>query len=117
MLYLSDTELLKNNTVILALKLIFGSGNFNAALIIKKLGFSKNFLIKNLLKKQIHELIRVVNSLNILLANDLKKFRFSMFQKLLTIKSIKGFRKSCGLPARGQRTHTNAKTARKRAKF
>jgi small subunit ribosomal protein S13 len=113
MLYLFETELLKNKTVILALKLIFGLGNFNATLAIKKLGFSKNLKIKSLLKKQIHKLIRAVNSLNILLANDLKKFRFSMFQKLLNIKSIKGFRKSCGLPIRGQRTHTNAKTARK----
>jgi small subunit ribosomal protein S13 len=113
MLYLFETELLKNKTVILALKLIFGLGNSNAALVIKKLGFSKNFKIKNLLKKQIHKLIRAVNLLNILLVNDLKKFRFSMFQKLLNIKSIKGFRKSCGLPIRGQRTHTNAKTARK----
>jgi small subunit ribosomal protein S13 len=113
MLYLFETELLENKTVILALKLIFGLGNFNAALVTKKLGFSSNLKIKNLLKKQIHELIRVVNLLNVLLANDLKKFRFSMFQKLLSIKSIKGFRKSCGLPVRGQRTHTNAKTARK----
>jgi small subunit ribosomal protein S13 len=113
MLYLFETELLKNKTVILALKLIFGLGNFNSALVIIKLGFSKNLKIKNLVKKQIHELIRAINTLNILLANDLKKFRFSMFQKLLSIKSIKGFRKTCGLPVRGQRTHTNAKTARK----
>jgi small subunit ribosomal protein S13 len=113
MLYLFETELLKNKTVILALKLIFGLGNFNITLVTKKLGFSKNLKIKNLSKKQIHRIIRTVNSLNILLANDLKKFRFTIFQKLLNIKSIKGFRKSCGLPVRGQRTHTNAKTARK----
>jgi small subunit ribosomal protein S13 len=113
MLYLFETELLKNKTVTLALRSIFGSGNFNATSAIKKLGFSRNLKIKNLSKKQIHKLIRVVNSLNILLANDLKKFRLSIFQNLLTIKSTKGFRKSCGLPVRGQRTHTNAKTARK----
>jgi ribosomal protein S13 len=33
---------------------------------------------------------------------------------LITIKSYKGWRKMRGLPARGQRTHTNAKTSRKR---
>jgi small subunit ribosomal protein S13 len=113
MLYLFETELLKNKTVTLGLKLIFGLGHFNVAFVIKKLGFSKNLRIKNLLKRQIYKLIKAVNALNILLANDLKKFRLSIFQKLLNIKSIKGFRKSCGLPVRGQRTHTNAKTARK----
>ena len=113
MLYLFETELLKNKTVILALKSIFGLGNYSVDLVIKKLGFSRNFKIKSLPKKQIHILIRVVNTLNILLANDLKKFRLSKFQKLLSIKAIKGFRKSCGLPVRGQRTHTNAKNARK----
>jgi small subunit ribosomal protein S13 len=113
MLYLFDTELLKDKKVILALKLIFGLGNSSTTLLIKRLGFSKNLKIKSLLKKQIHKLVKAVSSLNILLTNDLKKFRSSTFQNLLNIKSIKGFRRSCGLPVRGQRTHTNAKTARK----
>jgi small subunit ribosomal protein S13 len=33
---------------------------------------------------------------------------------LVSIRSYRGLRKKQGLPVRGQRTHTNAKTARKR---
>ena len=34
-------------------------------------------------------------------------------KKLISIKSYRGLRKSRGFPVRGQRTHTNAKSASK----
>jgi small subunit ribosomal protein S13 len=47
------------------------------------------------------------------IASDLKKSKLLNSKKLISIKSYKGLRRNQGLPVRGQRTHTNAKTAKK----
>jgi small subunit ribosomal protein S13 len=112
-MYLFGSNLLKNKFANLALQLIFGLGKIHSNLIVKKLGFCLNFKVKNLTKKQIFKLVKVIQSLNIFIAFDLHKFRLSIFKKLLKIKYIKSLSRSNGLPIRGQRTHTNAKTAKK----
>ena len=43
----------------------------------------------------------------------LKKLQVLFLKKLINIKAYKGLRKILGLPIRGQRTHTNAKTSRR----
>ena len=40
-------------------------------------------------------------------------FRTIFLKKLINIKAYKGIRRISGLPVRGQRTHTNAKTSRR----
>jgi hypothetical protein len=59
------------------------------------------------------KLIKIIESLDIILASDLKKEKLLIFKKLLSIKSYKGLRRNQGLPVRGQRTHTNAKNSSK----
>lgn len=112
MIFLFETEL-KNKRIDLAFQSIFGLGIKNTSLVFKKLGFSENLKVENLSKKQISILVKKISSLNILLANELIKFQVLNFNKLMSIKAIKGYRKSLGLPIRGQRTHTNGKTAKK----
>jgi small subunit ribosomal protein S13 len=112
-MYLFGSKLLKNKFLYLALILIFGINKSLSIFIVKKLGFSFNFKVKNLFKKQMNNLIKTMKSLNIFLASDLKKFRFFNFKKLIKLKSVKGFKKLKGLPVRGQRTKTNGKTAKK----
>ena len=113
MIFLFETQL-KNKPINLAFKSIFGLGIKNIRLVFKKLGLSENLKVQNLSKKQINILVKKISSLNILLANELLKFQVLNFNKLISIKAIKGYRKSAGLPVRGQRTHTNGKTAKKK---
>lgn len=114
MIYLFESELVEDKSLFFALTQIYGIGKANSLLICKKLGFSKNLKTKNLSKEQINRLINLIDSLNLELASELKKFKVLSAKKLLFIKSYKGLRKNQGLPIRGQRTHTNARTARKR---
>jgi small subunit ribosomal protein S13 len=114
MIYLFESELAEDKSIFFALTQIYGIGKANSFLICKKLGFSKNLKTKNLSKEQISKLINLIDSLNLELASDLKKLKLLIAKKLLSIKSYKGLRKNQGLPIRGQRTHTNARTARKR---
>jgi small subunit ribosomal protein S13 len=113
MIYLFESELPENKSMFFTLTHVHGIGKFNSALICKKLGFSGNMKIKNLSKEQIYKLIKIIESSNIKLASDLKKLKLFVTKKLISIKSFRGLRKNQGLPVRGQRTHTNAKTSRK----
>ena len=114
MIYLFESELAEDKSIFFALTQIYGIGKANSFLICRKLGFSENLKTKNLSKEQVSKLINLIDSLNLELASDLKKLKLLTAKKLLSIKSYKGLRKNQGLPIRGQRTHTNARTARKR---
>jgi len=114
MVYLFESELPINKPLLSALSSIYGIGTTNSFLICKKLGFSRNLTVKDLSKEQIRRLVKGIESLNLLLSGDLLKSRLLIAKRLVSIKSYKGLRRYQGLPIRGQRTHTNARTARKR---
>lgn len=117
MLYLLETKLPENKSVLFALTNIYGIGKNRASLICKKLGFSINLKVKHLTQDQTVEILQIVESLNLTLNNELKKFKSLSVKNLISIKSYRGLRSVRGLPVRGQRTHTNAKSARKNRRF
>jgi small subunit ribosomal protein S13 len=114
MVYIFESKLSENKSVYLTLIYIYGIGKSNSLLICKKLGFSKNLKIKNISKEQTNQLIKTIENLKIKIGSDLKKLKTLNTKKLISIKSYKGIRKIRGLPIRGQRTHTNAKTSKKK---
>lgn len=114
MIYLFESEIPENKPIFMSLTQIYGIGLFNSMLICKKLGFSKNLKIKDLSKEQVVKLVKTIELLKINLASDLKKLNVLHSKNLILIKSYRGLRRNQGLPVRGQRTHTNAKTAKKR---
>lgn len=116
MIYLFESELPKYKSLFFALRYIYGLGKFHTFFICKKLGFSKNLIVINLSKEQISKLVKYIESLDILIAGDLLKAELLIVQNLVLIKSYRGLRRYQGLPIRGQRTHTNAKTSRKKVK-
>lgn len=113
MVYLLETDLHENKSIFFALKNIYGIGKKNAFNICKKLGFSENLKVKSLSKEQIKKLLKLVENSGIVITSDLKKVRNLTLKNLIFIKSYRGLRKIKGLPVRGQRTHTNGRTARK----
>lgn len=112
-MYLIETKLSEIKSIFFALTKIYGIGNSRAFLICKKLGFSKNYKLKRFSESQVYKTIKLIEALNLSITGDLKKFRVSIIKKATFIKSYKGFRRIKGLPVRGQRTHTNGKSARK----
>lgn len=65
-------------------------------------------------KEQILKLVNMIESSNLTITGDLKKLKSQNLKNLFSIKSYRGLRLKQGLPVRGQRTHTNARTSRKR---
>lgn len=113
MIYLVESNIPEKKSVFFALTHIYGINKFSAFFICKKLGLIKNLKIKDLSDEQINRLLKVLDNSNILFGSNLRKIKQLNFKKLLFIKSYKGLRRNQGLPVRGQRTHTNAKTSRK----
>ncbi len=113
MVYLFESKLPENKSVFFSLTSIYGINKSSSYLICKTLGFSKNFKMKNLSKEQINKLVKIIEQLNLEISSDLKKTKMLVTKKFISIKSYKGLRRKQGLPVRGQRTHTNAKTSRK----
>jgi len=117
MLYLLETKLSENKSVFFALTNVYGIGKSTAFSICKKLGFSINLKTKDLTQEQITEILQLIDSLNLKLNNELKNLRSMNLKTLVSIKSYRGLRRVRGLPVRGQRTHTNAKSSRKGRRF
>lgn len=59
-------------------------------------------------------LLKLTFLLRLLTGNELKNFNLGRVRTLIQIKHYKGLRRTRSLPVRGQRTKTNAKTAKHR---
>ena len=113
MIYILETNLSEKQSICFSLTQIFGIGRLQSSQICKKLGFSANCRLSTLTPDQIGKLIKFIESLNLLINNNLRKSKIILAKKLIQVKSYRGIRRLRGLPVRGQRTHTNAKTASK----
>ena len=113
MVYILETNLSKNKPIFFALTKIYGININTSISICKKLGFSKNLKIKNLTDKQLKNITSFVNNLELNINNDLKKLQTVKIKNLISIKSYRGLRRLKKFPVRGQRTRSNASTAKK----
>lgn len=116
-IYIYEKELSEDKSVLLSIADIYGLGLSTSKLISKKLGFLPNLKTRYLTQKQINLIIDTIKNLKLRLGGDLKKAHTLNINRLISIKSYRGLRILEGLPVRGQRTHSNARTARKHKRF
>lgn len=116
MVFLFNSELIDHRIVSFSLTSVYGIGKVNSILISKYLGFSNNLRIKDLSEIQLNRLEKTMGVFNFKFGSELRKTNQLLLNKLIDIKSYKGLRRYKGLPIRGQRTHTNSKTAKKKRK-
>lgn len=101
-----------NQTVQLALTALFGIGHQKAIQICAQCGISDQFLVSQLTRYQLDQLSQFL-SLHYTFDSELRRTIKHDIQRTISIGSYRGFRHHAGLPVRGQRTHTNAKTCRR----
>nr|YP_009326080.1 ribosomal protein S13 [Asterionella formosa]APD75841.1 ribosomal protein S13 [Asterionella formosa] len=114
MVFILDTDVRDIQPIFFVLSDVQGIGLKRALLICQKLGFSKKLKLKNLLDDEIIQIVKLIHTLNFEVTSELSSFRVFLLKRLSYIKSKKGFRLKKGLPVRGQRTRTNAKSAKKK---
>jgi len=113
MLYILETELLEKKPLSVALKEIYGINTYYSNYFCKKIGVSNNFKVFELSSDQKIKLIRLIENSKCSINSDLKKSISLEKKKLINIKLYRGLRRIRGFPVRGQRTRSNAKTAKK----
>lgn len=116
MSYILGTKLVSNKQVRLALTQIFGIGPKKATWVCDQLGLGDNTKVSNLTRHQIDQISTIVRRNNFLVDSELKREIQQYIERLINISCYRGFRHKAGLPLRGQRTHSNAKTCRKSRK-
>jgi small subunit ribosomal protein S13 len=112
MLYIFDKAISNSNSILYSLTILYGINKFQSKRICKNIGINPQTTINKLKKNQLNRLINYINK-NIKIEQLLKKFKKDNFNNLLNIKINRSIRHNLGLPVRGQRTHTNAKTSKK----
>lgn len=113
MIYILETDILATKPLYFSLRKIYGLGKYKTTFLCKMLGLSPNLKTEKLSSEKLNKLIKTVDDLNIVITSELKKELSLNLKNLVSIKCYKGLRRLKGLPVRGQRTHTNAKNAKK----
>lgn len=92
-----------------SLRYIYGIGPARADEIIEKLGLDPAMKADDLSAEQVNAITTVLQD-DYLVEGDLRRDHQANIRRLISIGSYRGMRHRRGLPCRGQRTKTNART-------
>jgi small subunit ribosomal protein S13 len=106
---ISGVDLPREKKVEVGLTYIFGIGRFNAAEIIQKAGIDPSIRVRDLSDADVNRLRQVIER-DYKVEGALRTEVAMNIKRLMDIGSYRGIRHRRGLPVRGQRTHTNART-------
>ena len=105
-------DLPKKKKIIYALTYIHGIGLTSATKIIEIAKINPNIRTENLTTDEIIVIRDILEQMNLKLEGDLRRFNGLNIKRLIEINCFRGKRHRTGLPIRGQRTRTNARTRR-----
>ncbi len=114
MLRLVGIDLPENKRIEVALTYVYGIGPKISKIILEKTKIDGNLRAKELSAVDVAKLQKVIEEFKV--EGDLRKEIRENIQRLKRIGSYRGTRHSVGLPLRGQRTRTNARTLRGKRK-
>ena len=93
-----------------SLTYIYGIGFSTARRILEQTNIDPNLRAKNLTPQQLNEIIHAISNNQLKIEGDLRRDVQGNLKRLQAINSYRGIRHRRGLPVRGQRTSTNART-------
>ena len=94
--------------VVIALTSIYGIGNTRAKQICSEAGVAPNSVVKDLAEPEVANLRSAVAKFEV--EGDLRREISMNIKRLMDLGCYRGIRHRRGLPVRGQRTRTNART-------
>lgn len=107
---IAGVDLPNDKRIEAALQYIFGIGPTLASKIVTTLGIDPGKRTKNLSEEEVNHLHKEVEKYKV--EGDLRRDIQGNIKRLQEINSYRGLRHAKSLPARGQRTRTNARTKR-----
>ncbi len=105
----AGVEIPNNKRSEIALTYIFGIGKSSAQKILDKAGINYNTKVKDMAEDDLDKIRKIIDSEYTIEGNVRATVKMNI-KRLMDIGSYRGLRHRRGLPARGQRTKTNART-------
>jgi small subunit ribosomal protein S13 len=106
---IAGVDLPPNKRVEIALTYIYGIGRTQSARILKEAAINFDTKVRELNDDEINKIRKLIEEQHEV-EGDLRKDISFNIKRLMEIGSYRGLRHRRGLPVRGQRTHTNART-------
>ena len=94
----------------IALRYIYGIGPKNALEVLERANIPLGLRAKDLTEQQLSQIVHAIQDGKYVIEGDLRREIGLNLKRLQAIKCYRGFRHLRGLPVRGQRTQTNART-------
>ncbi|AFE10263.1 30S ribosomal protein S13 [Corallococcus exiguus] len=106
---IAGIDLPPNKRAVISLQYIYGIGNKTAHDIIEAAGIDLTTRTKDLTEDQARKIREIIEA-NYKVEGDLRREVTMNIKRLMDLGCYRGLRHRKGLPVRGQRTHTNART-------
>lgn len=106
---IAGVDLPREKRAEIGLTYIYGIGRATSNEILAKAGINPDTRIKDLSEDQVNELRRIIDE-DHLVEGDLRREIALNIKRLRDIRCYRGIRHAKGLPLRGQKTKTNART-------
>lgn len=111
---IAGVEIPNQKRIDIGLTYLFGIGRSNVIQLVSKAGLSPSQKVKDLTEAEIRRIQKALGEFKI--EGDLKQEISQHIRRLEEIHSYRGIRHRRGLPVRGQRTRSNARTKRGKRK-
>ena len=105
---IAGVDIPRDKRVVVSLTYVYGIGPTTARKILADCGISEDIRVKDLTDEQINAIRNEVDSIKV--EGDLRREVALNIKRLMEIGCYRGIRHRKGLPVRGQRTKTNART-------
>ena len=106
---IAGVDIPREKRVVIALTYIFGIGRSTAQKIVNATGVNENTRVRDLTEEEVNKIREFIDK-GIKVEGDLRREVSLNIKRLIEIGSYRGIRHRRGLPVRGQRSKTNART-------
>jgi small subunit ribosomal protein S13 len=112
---IAGVNLPTNKRIVIALQYIYGIGGAKAKEILEKVSMPESRRVSQLTDQEVLQLREMIDR-DYVVEGDLRREVSMNIKRLMDLGCYRGLRHRRGLPVRGQRTHTNARTRKGPAK-
>jgi small subunit ribosomal protein S13 len=112
---IAGVNLPTNKRIVIALQYVYGIGGAKAQEILTKVSIPESRRVSQLTDQEVLQLREVIDR-DYMVEGDLRREVSMNIKRLMDLGCYRGLRHRRGLPVRGQRTHTNARTRKGPAK-
>jgi small subunit ribosomal protein S13 len=110
---IAGVDIPRDKHIVIALTYIFGIGRSLAKKMLSDLKIEANRKTKDLTEEEVVKIRTYIDN-NFKVEGDLRREVTQNIKRLIEVNTYRGIRHKRGLPVRGQRTHTNARTRKGR---